>query len=159
MFGPCRTRHGKKAAGTLIAAALGLSIALSAGGCHRAQAVVFVADGGDLTRAQTENLARTASLSPVAGVKPADAAAARQRALQELRRHGTPGDAAANVLTVGFPQDVKSVPVLVEAALVDRVPSWVIVEAWSGDGKTLSSRRLWIFDRRTGQVLASSSFR
>jgi predicted transglutaminase-like cysteine proteinase len=83
----------------------------------------------------------------------------RSQALAYLRTRGPVAARAADLLTAGFPQRTLSVPVLVRACRVDGHDAILVVEAWGGGDRTLDRRRLWVFDRLTGNVIAAAAFR
>lgn len=134
-------------------------LVLSAGGCRGRDTLAFVDAHGVYTTRQVREMARKCALGNVAGSPVSDASGLRQERLSRLREMGADGTRAANVLTVGFPVDTRSVPVRVEAASVDGVDAWVVVEAWGPRGGTLDSRRVWVFDRSDGRVLTVATFR
>jgi hypothetical protein len=111
------------------------------------------------TMKQAEELARTADAGSTGSVSADAAVALRQQTLVELRRQGTQGAAVANLLTKGFPTKTQAVPILAERATVDGRASILVVEATPGPDAKLTSRRLWVFDARTGAVTGSASFR
>lgn len=140
----------------LIAVALALPLLVS---CAPSRAPLLV-HGDDLTMQQAMDVARTADVSKVKDVDVEDASEARSQALVAIRREG--GEEAgrlADLLTRDFPENTRSVPVLVEDATVDGVPAWIVVEAWGGRTGRLTHRRVWVFSRDNGRLLRSASFR
>jgi hypothetical protein len=83
----------------------------------------------------------------------------RTTVLTQLRSQGAFGVRAADLLTIGFPAQTASVPVLVRGCAVDGVDAVLVVEAWGSSGGMLVHRRLWVFDRAKGTVIRASSFR
>lgn len=138
-------------------AALAVALCLVLAGCSTS--FEYVPDGGEYTLAQTQELAQDTPLGKAAEIRTADANAERVERLTELRGHGEVADALADALTSDFPPEHAAVPLLVEAATVDGKPAWVIVEAWGEEDGNLSHKRLWVLDRATYAVVASSSFR
>jgi len=118
----------------------------------------YIPNGGVYTMTQAEDMASSVSLKDVDNMKTEQGPGLREKALLELRAEGTESSQLADALTRDFPSGVTSVPLRVESATVDGADVWLVVEAW-GDAKgTLSRRRLWVLDRSTFTVLASSSF-
>ncbi|MFA5843789.1 MAG: hypothetical protein WC971_03050 [Coriobacteriia bacterium] len=141
------------------ALALMCIIVLTTGGCRGRDAVAFVDQRSVYTTQQVREMARKCALGDVAGRPVSEASELRHERLSELREKGADWARAADVLTVGFPADTRSVPVRVEAASVDGVEAWVVVEAWGPRGGALDSRRVWVFDRSDGRVLTVATFR
>lgn len=137
---------------------LAVSATILVSGCAR-PLVDYRPDGGSMTFLEAEDLARATDVSGVADVKLADAPAKRTEVLTSLRTKGADGVRAAELLTEGFPVPNSAVPVLVMIAKVDGVRSLVAVEAYKGSDGTLSRRRLWVFDLKTGAVVRSATFR
>jgi hypothetical protein len=79
--------------------------------------------------------------------------------LSDLRTQGGFGERAADLLTVGFPDQTASVPVLVRGCSVDGVDAILVVEAFGSAQSMLVHRRLWVFDRATGELLRAASVR
>lgn len=138
---------------TLIALAAVLVLA----GCGR-PAVRFIPEGGQYSLPDARAKARTLS-SPYSHTATDDAADARKTALVGLRREGTVGAEAADILTARFPSDASGVPYYVEAATINGRAAWFVVEATPGSDGKLSARRLWVLDRKTGTVRTSSAIR
>jgi hypothetical protein len=111
------------------------------------------------TMKQAEELARTTPVGSTSSVNTNAAVDLRQQTLVDLRRQGAKGSTVADLLTKGFPAETPAVPILAESATVDGRPSILVVEATPGAGGKLTSRRLWVFDTKTGQVTGSASFR
>jgi hypothetical protein len=120
--------------------------------------VTFVPKGSPKTLAQAEQAAQKVDISSASDVQTADADKARTEALVELRRKGPDAGSAADLLTRAFPLKPRSVPVYVESAPVDGQPAWIVVEAWGEQDGKLVHRRVWVFDRGTGDVLGSRSW-
>jgi hypothetical protein len=127
--------------------------------CSRSIQIEYTADAGSMSAAEVETLAKEADLGPVDGVSVEDAPDARTDALVWLRGQGAIGDRAATLLMVGFPARTAAVPLIVRVARVDGVRSLVAIEAFGGESGPLSSRRLWVFDYETGDLLRSASYR
>lgn len=121
-------------------------------------ALEYIPNGGAYTMAQAEDIASGISLSDVEGVKTSEGPALRKERLLQLREAGTEASLLADALTRDFPSGTASVPLLIESATVDGTEAWLVVEAWGDKDGTLSRRRLWVLDRSTFTVLASSSF-
>ncbi|MDO8915184.1 MAG: hypothetical protein Q7W16_03790 [Coriobacteriia bacterium] len=141
------------AMGTLFAAALLI------GACTTTPRVAFTADAGVMSATEIDALASSADLGPVEGVDIEQAPDVRTDALVWLREQGAAGDRAATLLTIGFPARTAAVPLIVSVARVEGVQSLIVVEAFGGKSGPLSSRRLWVFDYKTGDLLRSASFR
>lgn len=145
--------------GRLAVAAL-LSLALfAASACVQGPGIRFVDDAKVYTRAQVEHNAGTIAAGSTAQVDVVQAAEVRQRALARLRQEGATAGKAADFMTSQFPVGTKAVPFYVEAATVDGASAWIIVEAWGGRTGKLAFRRLWVFDRKTGDVLGARTYR
>lgn len=138
----------------LIALILACSV-LSA--CDKAT-IEYVPNGGTYTLAQAEDVASGYDMSDVESVKTTEGPKLRRERLLELREAGADTALLADALTRDFPSDASSVPLLVESATVDGAQVWIVVEAYGDADGTLSRRRLWVLDRSSFTVLASSSF-
>ncbi len=126
-------------------------------GCEK-KTLEYIPTGGAYTMAQVEDVATQVSLVNVENERTADGSALRKDALLELRAAGGDASLLADALTRDFPSDATSVPLLVEAATVDGIEAWIVVEAWGDEDGTLSHRRVWILDRSTFTILGSTSF-
>ena len=126
-------------------------------GCGRIPTTDFVADGGSYTGESLRETLTEADLSGFAKIETADASAAREDALVGLRRRGDDASDVATLLTRGFPERTAAVPALVEGAEFEGVEAWVVIEAWGEEGGSLTHRRVWVFDRSSGQILWSAS--
>ncbi|MDZ4177655.1 MAG: hypothetical protein U1E29_00240 [Coriobacteriia bacterium] len=82
----------------------------------------------------------------------------RHASLSSLRSRGEAERQLANFLTTVFPADGRSVPYHAEAAMVDDRQAWLVAEVWGSAGGNLDRKRLWAFDRETGDVIISTSF-
>ena len=147
----------RNAGGALAVAAVLLAIASV--GCSPTQHPTFQPSGPPLDLASSEQLARSTPLGAVAGAETSTAPVLRSQALAYLRTRGPVATRAADLLTVGFPQRTLSVPVFVRACRVNGHDAILVVEAWGGGDPTLDRRRLWVFDRLTGTIIAAAAFR
>lgn len=143
----------------LLLTATTLLLALALSGCARPFALRVEPTGSPLTGAEAERLAAATDISSLASVTATEAIALRVTVLADLRTHGAFGERAADLLTVGFPEQTPSVPVLVRGSRVDGFDAVVAVEAFATGGGKLVHRRLWVFDRTTGAVLRAASVR
>lgn len=93
------------------------------------------------------------------GAPVADASSLRRNALVAFRRAG--GEAAdfAQFVTESLADSGRSVPYYGEAAEFDGRPVWILLELWGPEGGTLSSTRLWVFERDGGDVAYASAHR
>lgn len=128
-------------------------------GCSGGLEARFVDDNRDYTLAEVGENAAAVQAGAAARVKVEDAPEARQRVLAQLRGGGDAAAEAADMLTTGFPTDIRAVPFYVEAAAVDGKASWIVIETWGGRSGTLGFRRLWVLDRTTGDITDSRTFR
>lgn len=126
-------------------------------GC--AATLEYVPEGKAYTLKEAEDLARSIPLGSAEEIAVADASDVRQERLTELRGYGDTERALADALTSDFPVDHAAVPLHIEDGRVDGDAAWIIVEAWGEKGGTLTHKRLWVLDRTSYTVLASSSFR
>lgn len=143
---------------TLVPIAVVFLLITAAAGCAARYELRFETSGSPLTGPQAEQLAATTDISTLASVTTTDAVAMRTKVLSDLRTRGELGQRTADLLTVGFPERTAAVPVLVRACAVDGVDAVLVVEAFGGVGGTLTHRRLWVFDRASGQILRAASF-
>jgi len=134
------------------------AVALAACGPVTGPSVRFEASGAPLTSAGAEKLAASTDIGALSRVTTAEAPSLRDEMLAQLRAEGAAGVRAAELLTAGFPERTASVPVLVRDCSVDGIAAVVVVEAYGDTGKTLTHRRLWVFDRATGAILRAASF-
>lgn len=81
----------------------------------------------------------------------------RHSSLSSLRSQGETERQLANFLTEVFPADGRSVPYHAEVATVDDRQAWLVAEVWGSAGGNLDRKRLWAFDRETGDVIISTS--
>jgi hypothetical protein len=148
---PLRTR--------IAALAIIAVFAAGASACSQPFKVTVEPTGAAMTGVQAERLAAGTDISALASVSTTDAPSLRVSVLSDLRTQGDFGKRAAELLTVGFPEQTASVPVLVRGCRVDGVDAVVAVEAFGSEGTMLVHRRLWVFDRATGAVLRAASVR
>lgn len=134
-------------------------IAFTLCGCERTATIEYIPEGGSYARTDLEDVARAVDIEVLADVEFGQISDTRQAYLASLRGHGPDANRLADTLTRDFPLDTAAVPVLVEDAVLDGAPVWLIVEAWAEDGGVLEHRRLWIFDRETLDLRDSLSFR
>jgi len=141
------------------AAAVLALLALAMAGCAQTYHLSVEPTGAALDAVAADRLAASTDISALASVTTTDAPAMRTSVLAQLRTQGAFGQRAADLLTAGFPARTASVPVLVRGATFAGTDAVVVVEAWGSSGGKLVHRRLWVFDRVTGQMLRASSFR
>jgi hypothetical protein len=139
----------------LLGSAILVCVSLSACG---QPALEFIPNGGTYTMSEAEAMASGVSLSDVGDVKTSEGSALRSERLLQLREKGAEAALLADALVRDFPSGAASVPLLVESATVDGTSVWLVVEAWGDEDGVLSRRRLWVLDRLTYGVVASSSF-
>jgi len=84
-----------------------------------------------------------ASLGDLAKNSTADTAKLRHDALVGLRRRGGSAADAADLITKTLPTDGHGVPLYVERATVDGVPSLILIEAIGPPSGKLTTKRLW----------------
>lgn len=125
--------------------------------CARRPDVRVVDADATFSLDEAEAAARAMDASRYTAVAVEDAPRLRREALVELRRHER-GREIADLLTEQFPTVTLAVPLYVERAAVDGRDAWIVVEAWGSESGKLDRRRLWVFDARTAEVVASSSF-
>lgn len=147
----------KRPAVSIVLFACTLLACTALAGCDRGT-LEYIPSGGSYTMAQVEDLTTQVNLSAVVNEQTADGSALRKEVLLELREADTGASSLADALTRNFPSDATSVPLLVEAATVDGVDAWIVVEAWGDEDGTLSRRRVWVLDRSTFTILGSTSF-
>lgn len=144
---------------SMIPVAVALTLVASlASGCS--QRILEYRDSGrTLSRSDVVELARSADLGRAAGAAADDAVELRTEALTQLRSYGSDARRLADALTAQLPIDYPGVPVYVEQAIIGGKDCWVVVEAKPSarDGKTLSARRYWIFDRSSLAVIESGT--
>lgn len=134
-------------------------VVLATAGCSPSPRTEFIPDGDAYTQESLDDLLTGYDLSEVQAITTLDAPDVRQEMLADLRREGDEASSVADLLTSGFPARTAAVPVFVEGAGYDGMEAWIIIEAWGDEGKTLAHRRIWVFDRSTGNVLWSMSRR
>ncbi|MBS3957274.1 MAG: hypothetical protein KGZ40_07070 [Clostridiales bacterium] len=133
-----------------------VAVALSGSGCSRSE-IVFVSESATYTFQEVEQLPSALDRPRHAGTPATEAPNLRRDALVELRGMGSEAADLAELVTRSLPSTTRAVPYYAEAADVEGVPSWIVVEIWgTGDG-TLDYTRTWVLDRATGDVLFSSS--
>lgn len=149
-----RMRRGLAALPSMLLAALALLI-----GCSSNPGLEYIPSGGTYTMQQAQQVAAAISLDSVEGIKTSNASVLRTERLRQLRSEGPAASDLADALTKDFPSDTSAVPLRVEAATVDGVKVWIVIEAWGDDLGTLEHRRLWVMDRTSLGIVGSSSFR
>jgi hypothetical protein len=139
--------------------ALSLLLAAALTGCSGPD-VTFVSADAEYTLEQVEALHTSEVPPPSVQDKPvAEASELRRDALVELRSQGSGAAELAEFVTRSLADTGRSVIYYGEAATVEGVPAWIILEAWGAEDGTLDSTRLWIFDRDSGGVIYSSTSR
>jgi len=121
--------------------------------------VEFVASDAAYTSAQTQLVLERTDTSRFEDEPTSEAVALRSKALAQLRSQGEAAARAADLITDTFPPKTRSVPVYVERAVVDGVPSYLIIEAWGPAEGALDRKRLWVIDAETGDVVFSAAAR
>lgn len=139
----------------LLALALGASALV---GCTAPSVEFSVADT-PYTLSQMQLVMDRADVSGVSDRSVADAIAIRRRALARLRGEGEAEAEAADFVTDVLPPESASVPVYIEKADVDGVPSYIVVEAWGARDGQLDRKRLWVLDAVSGDVIFSAAGR
>ncbi|MDZ4178449.1 MAG: hypothetical protein U1E29_04335 [Coriobacteriia bacterium] len=86
-----------------------------------------------------------------------EAPALRHASLSSLRSQGETEAQLADLLTAVFPADGRSVPYYAEAAMVGGREAWLVAEVWGSAAGELDRKRLWAFDRKTGDVIISTT--
>ncbi len=116
---------------------------------------------GDAVYTSTQALdsAKGTDVSAFESLPVTEAAVLRARLLGPLRSRGDTATDFVDLYTRLFRGQSRAVPVRVETAIVDGAESWVIVEVWGQPGGMLEHTRLWLIDRRSGDVISSTSFR
>lgn len=143
---------------TTIVAALVASLALPLVSCTSHQATM-VDEGSAYSLESVAELQTLVERPAAAGAPVSEATALRREALVDLRSQGAIGAEFAEFVTRTLPDNGRSVPYYGEAAIVEGVDSWVLLEVWGSAGGTLDHVRIWVFDRSTGDVLFSSTSR
>lgn len=150
---------GAPVSARVMTALLVVMVATALTGCGGPD-VTFVSDGGAYTLEQVEDLhASEAPPSSLEGSPVSEASEHRRDALVELRSRGGEAAELAEFITRSLADTGRSVPYFGEAATVEDVPAWILIEVWGTEGSTLDYTRLWVFDRRDGAVVYSSTSR
>ncbi len=144
--------HSKRIALVLLLAITAILMA----GCAK-DSISWVDEGASYTVADAESLARRLADDQNSGTPVSQAYDLRQAALADLRGNGDDASKLADLLTRVFVNDVRSVPFYTEAARVDGVDTWLVIESWGPSGGTLESTRLWVFERATGDVILATA--
>lgn len=142
--------HSKHVALSLVL----LVVALAVVGCAR-ESITWVNEGASYSVPDAEELARELADDRYADTAVSEAYDLRQDSLAHLRGQGEDASELADLLTRVFVTDIRSVPFYAEAAQLDGVDAWLVVESWGPTGGTMASTRLWVFERDTGNVLLS----
>lgn len=128
-------------------------------GCSGGPKARLVDEGARYVRDDLAGLLADADVAAAEKISTDEVANVRKEVLVDLRLQGDDGSAVADLLTRGFPADTAAVPVIVELAEFEGKDSWVIIEVWGDESGTLDHRRIWVFDRETGALVASASKR
>ena len=139
----------------MLALLLAITVMLTAG-CTK-DSVSWVDEGASYTATDAENLARSLADGQNAGTPVSQAYDLRQEALADLRGNGDNASELADLLTRVFVNDIRSVPFYTEAARVDDVDAWLVIESWGPSEGTLESTRLWVFEQATGDVILATT--
>ncbi len=137
-------------------AALSAIMSVAAAGCS-SPTFVLVDEGRSYTLDEVAALQATVDRPAAEGRPVAEAAALRREALIEARGAGATGAELAEFVTRTVPDNGRSVPYYGEAAVIDGVPAWVLLEIWGAEESVLENTRAWAFDRESGAVLFSAS--
>ena len=138
---------------------LGLAAVLCGTVACGGPSVEFVESDTAYTSTQTQFVLERTDTSRFKDEPTSEAVALRSKALAQLRSQGDTAARAADLITDTFPPRTRSVPVYVERAVVDGVPSYLIIEAWGPAEGALDRKRLWVIDAETGDVVFSAAAR
>jgi len=142
-----------------VAAALLASVMLTLAACGGVD-VTFVSEGASYTLEQVDQVhAAQRPPASVRGRPVAEATGLRRDALVELRSRGGEAAELAEFITRTIADSGRSVPYYGEAASVDGMDCWIILEVWGPESSTLENTRLWVFTRDAGTVIYSSTNR
>lgn len=127
--------------------------------CASASHVDFIPEGPSYTALTLAQALQDSDAGAASDVTVEDASAVRQKALANLRAHGTDAASLADALTSEFPTDVAAVPFRVEKGSYEGEPAWIVFEAWGEPGGNLGYRRVWVFSLERQEILAARSVR
>jgi hypothetical protein len=145
----------RRAASVLLACAI---VALAIAGCSSTFSVAFVDTNATYDTSKLQKLlADTAAADRVSESTTAEAAELRHEALVQIRSHGAGGSSAADLITRTFPASTKSVPIYAEWATVEGAESLILIEAWADPSGKLGSKRLWVINAQTEEIVYSAS--
>lgn len=135
-----------------------LVVALAATGCG-GPSIEYISEGREYSLEGVDDL-RTQIGAPDYGEDSASRATElRHDRLVELRSRSAQAATAADLLTQQFPNESRAVPYYVESASVDGTQAWIVLEVVaSTETGRLDRVRLWVFDKKSGDVLRASSF-
>lgn len=136
-----------------------LVVASTLTGCADRAQFIYEDLDRELSSADVRKLYADIAKPPFLGAPVAEAQELRQSALASLREKGAAQSDLANLLTEMFPQDPRSVPYYAEAANVDGKNAWIVLEIWGPEGGNLDNGRMWVFDRNSGEVMTSTTYR
>jgi len=140
----------------LLAAGVALCVLMA---CSPRLELVWEPEGGTYVTDDLQELLEDADLGSASSVDAADAPALRKDLLVDLRAQGEDASFVADLLTTGFPPDAAALPMRIEGANVNDTETWLVFEAWGETTGLLSHRRLWVFDRKNGNVIQALSKR
>ena len=138
---------------------LGLAAVLCGTVACGGPSVEFVESDTAYTSTQTQFVLERTDTSRFKDEPTSEAVALRSKALAQLRSQGDTAARAADLITDTFPPKTRSVPTYVESAVVDGVPSYLIIEAWGPAEGALDRKRLWVINAETGDVVFSAAAR
>lgn len=134
-------------------------VTLAASACAPAPGLDFVPAGDSYGAEELPQALEESDPGATARVAVTDAQQVRQDVLAELRTNGQDAGSLADLLTTEFPTDVDAVPYRVEAGSYEGDDAWIVYEAWGEPEGELTYRRIWVFARDDGAVLAAHSIR
>lgn len=113
--------------------------------CTSASRVTYIPEGSPYTAEGLVEALEASDAGPASRVTADEALELRQSALADIRANDDQAARLADMLTAEFPTDVLAIPYAVEHGTYDGEDAWIVFEAWTADGPTLSGRRVWVF--------------
>ena len=120
--------------------------------------ITYVDEGNSYDDSTIDSIVVDVGHSPMKSTPAEDSTDLRHESLVVLRSEEGSAEELANLLTSTFSSEIKAVPYYAEAATLNGVDVWIVLEAWGSSGGALDRTRMWVFDRQSGGVVMSTTF-
>lgn len=128
-------------------------------GCSNRTEMTYVSSGRELQSSNLQEAFNEIDTPVFFGSPVTDAPKLRRSTLASLRSQGPTQSDLADLLTEVLPSNGRSVPYYAEETRIDERDAWIVLELWGSPEGKLDRSRVWAFDRTTGEVIVSTTFR